>query len=432
MRRDGQAPGAGDRVRGLSDTEALFAYAHALTGQGRITTSFTVDGRFSRGRVERAVRQWTGRLPLLSLRIAGTGDGLCFRGPASGQDAEGAEAAEAAEDVAGSGGGERLWDLRVGHGPSGGTRFALSLHPAIGDAYSTGRLVRLLLDALLGAPHTGSAGPAREALPPDTDALTYEPGVGCACGGCGSAVSGVPAVPGRVRGTAPARHGVGPVPGGRADDAVTLTLTARESRRLRDWCAQRRVTAGGYLTSVLAEALARETGRGEVAVATAMSLRRRYAERTLITEPGCVQTMVGARLRAGTGGEPLGRARAHTTALCSARRAWRPARCGHAAVRRAVERAAEAGVPELRVTDAGCVDTALGAHAARVTALRTTAGHGGAGPGGSLYLSTFKGGLTLALSSRGLGDGWAARAERELCAALPPLSVLSAPVGGRP
>lgn len=413
VRRDGQAPGAGDRVRGLSDTEALFAYAHALTGEGRITTSFTVDGRFSQGRVERAVRQWTGRLPLLSLRIAGTGDGLCFRGPAPGQGAE---------DVPEAGGGERLWDLRVGHGPSGDTRFALTLHPAIGDAYSTGRLVKLLLDALLGTPHTG---PAREALPPDTDELTYEAGAGCACGGCGTAV------PGPVRSTPPARHGGGPVPGGRADGAVTLALTARESRRLRDWCGQRRLTAGGYLTTVLADALARETGRGEVTVATAMSLRRRYAERTLITEPGCVQTMVATRLRAGTGGEPLGRARAHATALCSARRAWRPVRCGHAAVRRAVQRAAEAGVPELRVTDAGRVDTVLGAHAARVTALRTTAGHGGAGPGGSLYLSTFKGGLTLSLSSRGLGERWAALAERELRAALPPLSVLSAPAGGR-
>ncbi|MEG8276569.1 hypothetical protein [Streptomyces sp. AHA2] len=421
MTRDGRARGGGDRVRRLSDTEALFAHAHALTGAGRITTSFTVDGRFPPDRVERAVRRWAGRLPLLSLRIAGTGDELCFRSPATGH--------APGDTVPGPGDGERLWGLRVGHGPSGATRFTLSLHPAIGDAHSAGRLVRLLLDALLGTPHTGSAGPDREALPPDTDDLTYEAGNGCACGGCGSpapAPARRTAHPGAGRPYAQEEgRGEGAVSGGRADGAVTLALTARESRRLRDWCAQRRVTVGGYLTTVLADALARETGRSEVTVATAMSLRRRYAERALITEPGCVQTLVATRLRAGTRGEPLRWARAHAAALCSARRAWRPARCGHAAVRRAVERAALSRAPELRLVDAGCFDTVLGAHAARVTALHTVTGHGGGAPGGSLCLSTFKGGLTLALSPRGPGERWAALAERELRAAVLPQRALT-------
>ncbi|WP_031054298.1 hypothetical protein, partial [Streptomyces sp. NRRL WC-3774] len=86
-----------------------------------------------------------------------------------------------------------------------------------------------------------------------------------------------------------------------------------------------------------------------------------------------------------------------------------------AGIRHAVEREAKARGPEVRVVDAGSVDTALGPHAARITGLRTVAARGaGGGPGGSLYLSTFKGALTAALSSHGLGESWSARAEREL------------------
>ncbi|MGW0419607.1 hypothetical protein [Streptomyces sp. NPDC003015] len=413
----------GEGERALSDTEATFAYTHALTrGGGRLTTSFTVRGTFSPERVERAVRRWLGRLPLLSLRIAGTEGGLCFRqGPPTGAHRLGTAPAGTDEEVA----GERLWRLRSGPGPAGTTRFHLTLHPAICDGYSVGRLVRPLLDALFDTPGPDAADRAAQALPPDTDELTYEGGGGCVCGMCGTGT------PGRAPATLPYREdrgeerehgqaagGVGGYGGGRTSDGVTLALTAYESRRLREWCGAGRVTVSGFLTTVLAEALARETGRPEVTVASAMSLRRRYAERTLIAEPGCVLGLVRARLDAGTAGDPLGRARANAAVLCAAGRAWRPERRAHAGIRHAVERETRARGPEVRVVDAGSVDTALGPHAARITGLCTVTARGEGRPGSSLYLSTFKGALTVALSSRGLGESWAARAERELSEAV--------------
>ncbi|MEV7203450.1 hypothetical protein [Streptomyces griseoluteus] len=399
--------------RGLSATEATFAYTHALMrGSGRLTTSFTVQGTFSPERVERAVRRWLGRLPLLSLRITGADDGLRFR-PGTRSGAQSLLTAPAGRDdeVA----GERLWRLRAGPGPSGTTRFRLTLHPAICDGHSVGRLVRPLLDALFDTPGLDAADRAVEALPPDTDALTYEGGGGCVCGVCGG-------VPGHGHGEGRTTRVVTPggatrgvlTPGAVSPDVVTLALTPYESRRLREWCGAGQVTVSGFLTTVLADALARETGRGEVTVATGMSLRRRYAERTLIAEPGCVLGLVKARLSAGATGDALGRARANAAVLCSAGRAWRPERRAHAGIRHAVEREARARGPEVRVVDAGSVDTALGPHAARITELCTVAARGSGRPGGSLYLSTFKGALTVALSSPGLGESWTARVEREL------------------
>ncbi|MFE5731193.1 hypothetical protein ACFQ7A_09860 [Streptomyces sp. NPDC056528] len=398
--------------RGLSATEATFAYTHALMrGSGRLTTSFTVQGTFSPERVERAVRRWLGRLPLLSLRITGADDGLRFR-PGTRSGAQSLLTAPAGRDdeVA----GKRLWRLRAGPGPSGTTRFRLTLHPAICDGHSVGRLVRPLLDALFDTPGLDAADRAMEMLPPDTDELTYEGG-GCVCGMCGG-------VPGHGHGEGRRTRVVSPggatrgvlTPGAVSPDVVTLALTPYESRRLREWCGAGQVTVSGFLTTVLADALARETGRGEVTVATGMSLRRRYAERTLIAEPGCVLGLVKARLSAGATGDALGRARANAAVLCSAGRAWRPERRAHAGIRHAVEREARARGPEVRVVDAGSVDTALGPHAARITELCTVAARGSGRPGGSLYLSTFKGALTVALSSPGLGESWTARVEREL------------------
>jgi hypothetical protein len=417
----------GEGERALSDTEATFAYTHALTGgSGRLTTSFTVHGTFPPERVERAVKRWLGRLPLLSLRIAGADGGLCFRpGPPTGAHGLGTAPAGVDEEVA----GERLWRLRSGPGPAGTTRFRLTLHPAICDGYSVGRVVRPLLDALFDTPGLDAADRAAQALPPDTDELTYEGGGGCVCGMCGSGAPGraLGVVPyrddrgdGRERGPAAGgagAHGTGHG-GGRTPGGVALALTAYESRRLREWCGAGRVTVSGFLTTVLADALARETGRPEVTVASAMSLRRRYAERTLIAEPGCVLGLVRARLNAGTAGDPLGRARANAAVLCAAGRAWRPERRAHAGIRHAVERETRARGPEVRVVDAGSVDTALGPHAARITGLCTVAARGEGRPGSSLYLSSFKGALTVALSSRGLGESWAARAERELSEAV--------------
>ncbi|MEV7072084.1 hypothetical protein [Streptomyces sp. NPDC093990] len=392
----------GEGERRLSAAEARFAYTHALMrGSGRLTTSFTVRGTFAPERVERAVRRWLGRLPLLSLRIDGADGGLCFR--------QGAPLGRG-DEVA----GERLWRLRAAPGPAGTTLFRLTVHPAICDGYSVGRLVRPLLDALFDTPGPDAADRAAEALPPDTDDLTYEGGGGCGCGACGAGAA-VPYRDGRRHargdGRTPGAVAAGPATPG----AVTLALTPYQSRRLREWCGAGRVTVGGFLTTVVADALARETGRPEVTVVTAMSLRRRYAERTLIAEPGCVLGLVRARLSAGAAGDPLDRARADAAVLCSAARAWRPERRAHTGIRHAVEREARARGPEVRVVDAGSVDTALGPHAARVTGLCTVAARGaGGGPGGSLYLSSFKGALTVALASRGLGEGWAARAGREL------------------
>ncbi|MFE1838248.1 hypothetical protein [Streptomyces sviceus] len=426
----------GEGERGLSDTEATFAYTHALMrGSGRLTTSFTVQGTFPPERVERAVRRWLGRLPLLSLRITGADDGLRFRpgatagahslltAPAGTDDTVAADDTVAGDDMVA---GERLWRLRAGPGPSGTTRFRLTLHPAICDGHSVGRLVRPLLDALFDTPGLDAADRAVEALPPDTDELTYEGGGGCVCGVCGR-------VPGAGRGHGDGRRTRDVTPGvetpgvvapgavmpdGLMPGVVTLALTPYESRRLREWCGAGQVTVSGFLTTVLADALARETGRTEVTVATAMSLRRRYAERTLIAEPGCVLGLVKARLSAGATGDVLGRARANAAVLCSAGRAWRPERRAHAGIRHAVEREARARGPEVRVVDAGSVDTALGPHAARITGLCTVAARGSGRPGGSLYLSTFKGALTVALSSRGLGESWTARVERELSEAV--------------
>ncbi|MFC9505287.1 hypothetical protein [Streptomyces sp. NPDC057002] len=392
-----------DGVRRLSATEATFAYTHALKrGGGGLTTSFTVNGVFSPERVEAAVELWLRRLPLLSLRIEDTGGaGLWFR---------------QGEPV--SPDGERLWGLRVGRASEGATCFSLSLHPAICDGYSVGRLVRPLLDALFGVP---GACAGEEELPPDTDELTYESGG--VCGMC---------VPGPAR-RAPASHrgGTGPGPGRgrpagvvREGGGVTLDLGPQETRRLRDWCGARRLTVGGFLATVLADAFARESGRREVTVARAVSLRRRYAERALISEPGCVLGVVRARLRAGgagrdavgAGGDLVGRARGHAEVLCSAGRDWRPERRGHTAIRRAVEREAEgAGGPELRVTDAGSVDTALGPHAERVTGFRTVAAPGAGALDGTLHLSSFKGALSVGLA---VGAPWVAVAQRELTDAM--------------
>ncbi|MCE7045520.1 hypothetical protein [Streptomyces purpurascens] len=392
-----------DRVRRLSDTEATFAYTHALMGgRGGLTTSFTMNGVFSPERVEAAVELWLRRLPLLSLRIEDTGGGeLWFRQGTPGPSA-----------------GERLWGLRVGRAAEGATRFSLSLHPAICDGHSVGRLVRPLLDALFGVPGT-CAG--KEDLPPDTDELTYESGG--VCGVC---------VPGPAR-RAVTSYGAGAGPGhGRGRSAgvvresgggVTLAIGPYETRRLRDWCGARRLTVSGFLATVLADAFARESGRREVTVATAVSLRRRYAERALISEPGCVLGVVRARLRAGgagrdavdAGGDLVGRARGHAEVLCSAGRDWRPERRAHTAIRRAVERETEGGGPELRVTDAGSVDTALGPHAGRVTGFRTMAARGDGALDGTLHLSSFKGALTVGLA---VGGAWAAVAERELSDAM--------------
>ncbi|MCZ7458931.1 hypothetical protein [Streptomyces sp. WMMC940] len=442
MSRGEGAPAPGGRVRRLSGTEAGFAHRHALlSGSGLITTSFTVADALPPERVERAVAQWVRRLPLLSLRIEDTGGGLWFRHGTPGPypvhvlprpAPVACRGGDGAADAGIPGAGERLWRLRVGRGAAGGTRFALTCHPSICDPYSAGRLARFLLDALFGAPGAVDAPAPEEPLPPDTDELTYEGGGVCGCGVClprGWPHRGRRAAPpyADVRAGGPRRPyrrggtGIGPAgdQAGREGGAVILPLTPGESRRLRDWCGERHLTVGGLLTSRLAGALAGTTGRGEVTVARAMSLRRRYAERALISEPGCVLGVVRASLRTRPGGDPAVRAREDAALLCSAGRAWRPEGPegpegpGHPGAHRAAEQeAGTTGSPELRVVDAGSVDTALGAHAARVTAFWASGGRGGGPAGCTLHLSTFKGVLTVSLASQGLGADWPGAALR--------------------
>ncbi|MGW1719118.1 hypothetical protein [Streptomyces sp. NPDC002156] len=374
-------------VRRLSDTEATFAYTHALMGGNtQLTTEFTVNAAFSPERVERAVELWLRRLPLLSLRIAELDGSLWFR----------RETPEAPSPEG------RLWRLRVGHGPAAATRFAFTCHHAICDGYSTGHLVRAFLDGLFGIPGGDGFRPGADPLPPDIDELTYASGD-----------MRPPRTPQARR--SPCSYSARLTAS--AGSPVTFTLTPRESRRLRNWCRARELTVGGLLATGLADSLARETGREEVTVSTAVSLRRRYAERSLITEPGCVLGLVRTPARTGTGtggNDQVDRARENAAALRSAAHAWRPARRAHARIRQSVEReAAGGGAPEIRVTDIGSVDAALGSHTARLTEFRTVAARGDAPAGGTLHLSSFMGALTVALSTGSKGPArLAAAAER--------------------
>ncbi|KIX67493.1 hypothetical protein SF23_20260, partial [Streptomyces sp. MBRL 10] len=72
---------------------------------------------------------------------------------------------------------------------------------------------------------------------------------------------------------------------------------------------------------------------------------------------------------------------------------------GHAEIRRAVARTAEAAeAPGICLTNVGVADTAFGAHAGRVTGFRTVVNRTGGNYALVLHAATFAGALSLALA----------------------------------
>ncbi|MEU0086116.1 hypothetical protein [Streptomyces sp. NPDC006274] len=393
-------------VRRLGDIEATFAYQHALMhGDAQVTTEFTVNAEFCPEYVAQAVARWVRRFPLLLLRIGEVRGSLWFQqgpGLCPGQLTQGEPAgpgrpsdllADEVNDVLPAGGG--LWRLRVVHGrDTAATRFCFTVHPALFDAHSTGRLVRGLLDMLFSQAAVDGVRPAVESLPPATDELTYvapppaAPDLRTAGGRPGGAwQAGPPQAAGRRPPWSARRAGV-----------VSLSLPPRESLRLNRWCAERRIAPGHFLAAALARVHARTTGQEEVVLSNAVSLRRRYAEHVVMPDAGCCLHEVAAALRIG-GGPTVDHARAYASSLRAADAAWRPARREHARIRRVVEAEAAGGTgPDIRVTDAGSVDVALGVHAARVTRFRTAVNRKATPAVGALHVSALRGALGLSLT----------------------------------
>ncbi|MEC4015052.1 hypothetical protein [Streptomyces sp. H27-D2] len=451
-------------VRRLSDIEATFAYRHALMhGDTQVTTHVTLDAAFGPEQVERAVRLWARRFPLLSLRIGEAGGSLWFRQsgpPCPGQLAQcelpGARTpadllADEVNDVLPGGG--RLWRLRVAHDRMAGvTHVYFTRHHALSDGYAEGRLVRALLDLLFGRPGVDGVPSAVEDLAPNADELTYRPprrdppvwpGTASRPGTeheqgmehgqrteheqgteRGQGAEHCPGARWPLERTGPgASAGESGQPAGqrgadrpwraRGTGVVSLSLPPRESLRLKRWCGERQVTISQFLAAALAESYARTTGRDEVVLSSTVSLRQRYAEHVLVPEAGCFLNVVPTPLRIGVGG-PVGHARAYARSLRAADAAWRPGCREHSRIRRAVEaEAAGEGAAGISVTDAGSVDVALGAHAARVTDVRTVVNRkAAAAPAvNALHLSAFKGALGLSLTYPTPGaDAGAARA----------------------
>ncbi|MGC4985931.1 hypothetical protein ACLQ18_35850 [Streptomyces sp. DT193] len=396
-------------LRRLSGTEAACAYRHALTGgHTQVATRLTVAAVFSPAHVERAVAWWARGFRALSLRIVEEGGSLWFHEvpgftpeqlrqemctgtvPGPGHDGSGDVLTAGARDVLTAGG--PLWRLGVGHDPAAAaTHLLLTCHPALCDGPSTARLLRALLDALLGQGTAGWDRPGYRHDPaPDADELTYRPPPppypGPTAGLRPTPAPRAPLVPraagpkslAPVPGTVGRTTNPGPVSG--AADAVAasggagcvapVSLTARQSARLTAWCRRHRITAGQFFAAALADSCTRAAGQEEVALLTAVSLRRRYAERARVSEVGCFVNVVRATVRAGDGGALVDHARAYGLAVRAADAAWHPVRQDHARIRRAVEdetAAAADGGLGFRVTQEGCADTVLGHHAALVT-----------------------------------------------------------------
>ncbi|MFE2531588.1 hypothetical protein [Streptomyces sp. NPDC059371] len=447
-------------LRRLSGTEAACAYRHALTGgQTQAATRLTVAAVFSPAYVERAVARWARGFRALSLRIVEEGGSLWFHEvpgfapdqlrqemctaavPGVGRAGAGDVTSPGADDVLTFGAGNvllsragdglksvsragdvlksvsragdvlmsgagdvltadgPLWRLGVGHDPAAAaTHLLLTCHPALCDGPSMARLLRALLDALLGEGPAGCGRVGyRQDPAPDADELTYQPppppylGTGPGRGqgpipapraplGLHSAgpnimtpVPGAP-VPSDLR---PALNSAGTVAASiGAGGVAPISLTARQSARLTAWCGRHRITAGEFFAAALADSCARAVGQEEVALLTAVSLRRRYAESVRVSEVGCFVNVVRATVRAGDGGALADHARAYGLAVREADAAWHPVRQDHARIRRAVEAETAAAVAGgglgFRVTQEGCADTALGHHAALVTRYGTT------------------------------------------------------------
>lgn len=432
---------AADVPRRLSDTEAAFAYTHALmAGTTQVTTRLSLGEAVPDGVVERAVARWEQDVPLLRLRIEERPDGLWFR-EAPGAAAErvrrgappGARTPDDVlraelNDVLPTGG--PLWRLRVVR-EARETHLFFTRNHAISDGHSTGAVLRALLDHLPGPPYGPSgrrAGPPPEAagagpfedvrrLPPDADALEYLPPAVPAPGACAPPA----ADPAPVPFDATARWA------DRTADFTTLDLSAEQTGRLRSRCRAAGVSVNQFLGAALAESWTRVTGRADVRLLTAVSLRRRYPGP--LPDVGCFISVAGVAVEPHAAGTTE-TARRYGAALRAADARWRPPRRGHAEIRRAVARTAGAAEASgICLTNVGVADTAFGAHAARVTGFRTVVNRTGGNYGLVLHAATFAGALSLALAHGvpATGRATARAVSRELRARL--LQPAPAPTG---
>jgi hypothetical protein len=391
--------------RRLGDVEAAFAYTHALMhGTTQVTTHVTVDGDIDPERLAEGAARWAGELPLLSLRIEERPDGLWFaagpRRPRADQVRHSVLAAPDSpddvlrrelNDVLETGG--PLWRLHlVGDPAAGATHLFFTRNHAISDGHSTGAVVRALLDALFapadgGSPHEVRSPYEVRSLVPCGDELTYLP----------------PAPAG-----SPARRPVAsprPLPfadhrpwSERRADFVPLELDREDSGFLTSWCKGHGLTVNQFFGAALAESFAEVTGRSEVSLFTAVSLRRRYAQSASLPDVGCFISVLDVPLRL-DGDDLPAHARDYAAALARADAAWRPPAREHAAIRRAVEEAAAArSAPGICITNIGVADPALGPHAARVTGYRTVVNRRGANYGLVLHLGSLGGTFRAALA----------------------------------
>ncbi|MFF9378242.1 hypothetical protein ACF1BB_27430 [Streptomyces griseoluteus] len=377
-------------VRELSDGEAAFAYTHALMrGTTQVTTQVTVREDIAPARLYRAVERWAGELPLLSLRIEEHAGTLWFaRGPGvlpeqirhstpSPPDSPDDVLRRELNEILETGG--PLWRLHAVRDPrAGATHLYFTRNHAISDGHSTGAVIRALLDALFPSPEPSPYDVRR--LPPDADGLTYR----------------APAGPDFVQPTSGrlpfAEHRPWPE---RGADFVPCALTRSESLALKAWCKRQGVTVNQFFAAALAESYAEATGRTEVGMFTAVSLRRRYAD---LPDVGCFINVLRVSMRPGRG-RLTELAREYGTALTSADAAWRPPVRSHAAIRRAVGETAAAGsAPGICLTNVGVADPALGPHLGRVGGYRTIVNRTGANYGLVLHLGTLDGTFGPALA----------------------------------
>ncbi|MET7674648.1 hypothetical protein [Streptomyces seoulensis] len=377
-------------VRELSDGEAAFAYTHALmAGTTQVTTQVTVRADITSGPLHGAVEQWAGDLPLLGLRIEEHADSLWFAqgpgvlpeqvrhttltSPDSPDDVLRRELNEVLET------GGPLWRLHAVRDPRAGvTHLYFTRNHAISDGHSTGAVLRALLDTLFPSGEPSPYDVRR--LPPDADGLTYTAPAG----------QGVPQPPTERLPFAEQRPWEE-----RGADFVPCTLTRAESVALKGWCKQQGVTVNQFFAAALAESYAEVTGRTEVGMFTAVSLRQRYAD---LPDVGCFINVLRVPMRPGRG-QLVDLAREYGKALPSADAAWRPPVRSHAAIRRAVEETAAAtSAAGICLTNVGVVDPALGPHLGRVSGYRTIVNRTGANYGLVLHLGTLDGTFSPALA----------------------------------
>ncbi|WP_141662820.1 phthiocerol/phthiodiolone dimycocerosyl transferase family protein [Streptomyces sp. Wb2n-11] len=404
--------------RRLSDVEAAFAYSHALmAGTTQVTTRLSLRGAVPDAALERAVLRWEQDVPLLRLRIEERPDGLWFREAPGGQAGRlrcgplpGARTPDDVlraelNEILPTGG--PLWRMRAVRA-AGETHLFFTRNHAISDGHSTGAVLRALLDHLPDHPGSDSghpdsdpdrgrasdpcpapagAGPFEDVhrLPPDVDGLEYRPPFAPA-----------PAAPPKAADPAPVPFDAAAPWADRAADFTALELSARQTAELRTWCRAEGVTVNQFLGAAFAESWTRIAGRADIRLLTAISLRGRYPGP--LPDVGCFISVVGVPVAPHADGTAE-TARRYGAELRDADARWRPPRRGHAEIRRAVARTADAAeAPGICITNIGVADPAFGVHAGRVTGFRTVVNRTGANYGLVLHAATFAGALSLALA----------------------------------